>query len=132
MKETTPLEKLEIYYQHEIGRATQVLAFIQGNRELLEKAGNTRPCIWSNYVDYDALSRPDVLKLLKAFGGKWDKEVPTYAEGQLRYTRREPIDGRTIRLSGEPPASCKIVETVKWVKIPARREKQVTRKVICK
>jgi hypothetical protein len=130
-QDTTQTAKLEVYYQHEIGRAISALSFIQQNRELLEKAGDNRPSLWSNYVDFDGLKRPDILKLLKAFGGKWDKS-PSYDGGHLTYTRREQVNGRTIRLSGEPPASCKIVETVKYVKVPAKRERVVTRKVVCK
>lgn len=131
MKETTPTVKLEIYYQHEIARSIDTLAFIQQNRELLEKAGDNRPSLWASYVDFDGLKRPDVLKLLKAFGGKWDKS-PSYDGGHLTYTRREQINGRTFRLSGEPPSSCKIEETVTYVKVKAHRERVVTRKIVCK
>ena len=130
MKETTQLEKLEVYYQQDIGRSIDALAFIQQHRALLERA-NVKPCIWGKYVDYDGLNRPQILQLLRTFGGKWDKSA-AYSDGHLRYTKRETVDGRTIRVSGEPPASCKVVETVKWVKVPARREKQVTRTVVCK
>jgi hypothetical protein len=128
--ENTQLEKLEIYYQHEIGRNIDSLRFIQANRSILEKA-ESKPCLWGSYVDYDGLKRPELLKLMKAFGGKWTK-TPSYDGGHLTYTRTEAIGGRTVRLSGEPPSSCKIIETIKWVKVPAKREKIVTRKVVCK
>jgi hypothetical protein len=126
---TTELTKLEVYYQHEIGRNIDSLRYIQQNRELLEKAG-IKPCFWSNYVDFDGVQRPDVLKILRVFGGKWDK-TPSYDGGYLTYTRRGQIGGRTVRISGEPPASCKIVEKVTYKRIPARRERVVTRTVVC-
>jgi hypothetical protein len=128
--EQTQITKLEVYYQHEIGRHITALEFIQKNREILEKTG-LKPSLWSNYIDFDGVKRPEVLKLLKVFGGKWDK-TPSYDGGYLTYTRREQINGRVVRISGEPPASCKIVETVKYVRIPAKRERVVTRTVVCK
>jgi hypothetical protein len=128
--ETTPLRKLEIYQQNNIRTAVTALEFIHTHREKLEKL-NLTFSNYSNYVDFDQLSRPDLLKVLRAFGGKWNKS-PGY-NGGLTYTRQEQLDGLTIRCyNGEPPPSCKIVETVRWIKVPAKREKVVTREVVCK
>lgn len=128
--ETTPLKKLEVYFQNQVRNATTALEFIHTHRAKLEKA-NVGFSHYSNNIDFDSLKRPDLLRVIKAFGGRWDKS-PGY-NGGLTYTRRELLDGLNLRCwNGEPPASCKIIETVKWVKVPAKRERQVTRTVVCK
>jgi hypothetical protein len=127
----TPLVKLEVYLQNSIRDAVTALEFLHTHREKLEKLNLSFSHPYGSYIDFDHLSRPDLLKVLRVFGGKWDKS-PGY-NGGLTYTRQDQVDGFTLRCyNGEPPPSCRIVETVKWVKVPAKREKVVTRTVVCK
>jgi hypothetical protein len=131
--ETTPTvnhtKDVEGYFNRQITQANKVLAFINENREILEKL-NLRFNDCGNFIDFDNLQRPDVTKVLLAFKTKWDKS-PGY-NGGLHYSSKETFRGFNIRCyNGEPPPTCKIVETVKYVKIPAKRERIVTRTVVC-
>lgn len=74
-------------------------------------------------VDFDNLSHQEVIRVIRAFGGKWHKQV----NGE-RVDYCTSVDGMTIRCwRGEPPPSCRIVEVEEWV--PAHAAK--VRKLIC-
>jgi hypothetical protein len=128
MKQTTTQEA-ETRYQREIGRYIDALTFIQANREILESL-NLKFSIWYGSVDFVTLSHPDVIRVIKAFPGRWDKKPSWSGEG-IDYTLINE-DGLTIRCyNGEPPAACKIEETITYELVPARVERKVTRKLIC-
>jgi hypothetical protein len=124
-----PVRDYEVYLQRQVADATSGLEFVQTNRRTLEKLG-LKFSLFGTFLDFDHLQRPDVLRVIKAFGGRWSKQ-PGY-DGGLNYTRDETVTGRRVRVyNGEPPPSCKIVEKVKYVKVPAKRERVVTRYVVC-
>ena len=133
--EKTPLEVYETNLRNQQRDVSRALRFIEDHRETLVKL-NLRPSIFTSYdgvsyVDFDRLERPDVLRVIKAFPGKWSKS-PGW-DGGLNYTNDKPVDGCKVRCyNGEPPAGCKIVETVTYNRVPARRERVVTRTVVCK
>lgn len=127
---TSVTTTLEVELQHSIARHVTALEFLQANREKLDKLNLRFNHPYGNYVDFDGLQRPDVLAVLKAFAGKWDKS-PGY-NGGITYTSQHKVNGMVVRCyNGEPPPSCKIVETVTYKKVPARRERIVTRTVVC-
>ena len=103
--------------------------FINANRDKLE-ALNLKLDAYTHYVDFNSLDRPDVLRVIKAFPGRWEKSQGY--DGRLNYTRIEPEGELTLRLWGaEAPDCCHIEERVEYVEVPARVEKRVTRVVKC-
>jgi hypothetical protein len=127
--EKTQLQRLEEDLRLQQKNVANQLRFLELHREVLTPL-DLKFSIYSNNIDFDYLKRPDVLRVIKAFGGRWSKR-PGY-DGGLTYERDEKVDGHTIRVyNGEPPPSCHIIEKVTYRKIPARRERVVTRTVVC-
>jgi len=124
------VETEEVHHQHEIARSVAALGFIQANKEILEKL-NLKFSVYGDMVDFDNLQRPDVVRVLKAFGGHWVK-APSLSGG-IHYTNKVKHDGFEVRCyNGEPPPSCKIVEKITYKRIRAHKERIVTRTVVCK
>jgi hypothetical protein len=91
---------------------------------------NLRCTFYDDYLDFDRLERPDVLRVIKAFPGRWNK-TSSY-DGRINYTLEEPHAELTLRLWGaEAPDSCVIEERVEYVHVPARTERRVTRTLKC-
>lgn len=82
----------------------------------------------STQLDFDGLSHAEVVKVIRAFGGKWSKTPSDNATVDYLAT----VDGFTIRCwQGKPPPNCKIVE--EDVLIPAQPERMgKIRKLVCK
>jgi len=125
----TPIQRTERRLQNEMAQLVAQLEFLQTHRELLESLA-IQPTFCLDFVDFDNLKRPDMLRVLKIFPGKWDKS-PGY-NGGLHYIRRERVGGFQIRIyNGEPPTSCVIEEKVEYIHVPAKVERVVTRVVRC-
>lgn len=81
-------------------------------------------------LDFNNLSHQDVIKVVRAFGGKW-KKVP---HGNDRVDYQQEIDGVRVRCyAGAPPPNCRIVEVEEVIParvIPEQRIK--VKKMICK
>jgi hypothetical protein len=130
MQNRTKTQSAEIELQHSMARWVTQLEFIHRNRNKLESL-DLRFGIFGEYVDFDNLQRPELLAVIKAFPGTWNKH-PTYDNTGITYTLAEPVCGLTIRCyNGEAPPSCVIEETVEYVTVPERIERKVTRKVKC-
>lgn len=81
-----------------------------------------QPSIYGSMIDFDRLTHPQVIEVIKSIGGKWDKE-PSSVGGTINYSTE--VNGITFRCwSGEPPPNCKIVEVLQT--IPAQPERVVT------
>ena len=80
-------------------------------------------------IDFDRLTHPDIIRVLQAVGGKWDKAISNAGDGTIDYTQE--INGVTIRLwAGEPPPNCQIIEVEEEIPAqPARKE--IRRKLQC-
>lgn len=80
-------------------------------------------------VDFDNLEHKDVVKVIRAFGGKW-KKTPA-SDNTINYEGE--FAGVKIRCyAGQPPPSCKIIEVEEHVPeqiIPASVRK--VRKMVC-
>jgi hypothetical protein len=126
----TASEKAEFRAQREIYRATTALEFIHAHRAVIDEIG-VIPSVLGNFIDFDALTRPQLLTLIKRFPGKWYKK-PGY-DGGLIYTLDKPVlpDMQLRIYNGEPPAACVVEETVEYVEVPAHTERRVTRTVKC-
>lgn len=82
---------------------------------------------YSNQIDFDFLSHEQVIEVIKAIGGKWDK-TPSI-DASVDYVTS--VGGTKIRCyQGKPPPNCKIVEVLE--EIPAQPARTVTvRKLQC-
>jgi|SRR5580765_114002 len=119
----------EIQLEEEIAQREAHLDFLRTHRAQLESL-NLHLDSYANYVDFNRLDRPDVLRVIKAFPGRWNKS--TGYDGRLNYTRLEPCGDLTLRLWGaEAPDCCHIEERIEYVDVPARTERRVTRVVKC-
>lgn len=111
---------------------------IQQRQELLAKVEAAEigdcelegePTVYSSgQIDFDRLSHPEVIKVIQAIPGKWDKE-PSSEGTRINYsTKRGDLTFRCW--AGEPPPNCKIVELL--VTIPAQPETvRTVRKLQC-
>lgn len=84
--------------------------------------------IFGAIIDFDTLSHPEVIRVIKAIGGKWDK-TPSGQCARIDY--QTEVQGQIIRCwAGEPPPNCKIVEVDEI--IPAQPERiEKKRKLVC-
>lgn len=77
------------------------------------------PNAFGGGMDFDWLTHPQVMEVIKAFPGKWEKSVCGTNEPRINY--ESTFDGKTIRCwAGEPPPSCRIVE--EEIEVPATRK----------
>jgi hypothetical protein len=104
------------------------LKFIQKHAAKL--SGLPSVDLYGCQLDFNRLTHPDTIKVIRAFGGKWDKQLTDGESARVDYTRT--IDGIIVRIwNGEPPPNCKIVETVQLVpEVPAST--RVVRRLVCK
>jgi hypothetical protein len=92
----------ELRIQHEIANQTRCLEFIHTNRATLE-ALDLKFMFFSDYIDFDNLDHSDVIRVIKAFPGTWNKYYPS-DNGGITYALAEPVTGFTVRCyNGTPP-----------------------------
>ena len=114
----------------ERARINAAVKFIRKHRRVITKLG-VSPSLCYDNLDFDNLSRPQVLEVIKAFPGKWVKDNHC-AGDRINYVLETPVDGLTLRIyGGEAPPSCEIVEKVEYVRVPAHTERRVTRTLRC-
>jgi len=101
----------------------RVLENLEANSESLQVYGESN-------VDFNHLTHAEVIKVVRAFGGKW-KKTPV-GNGLVDYETN--IDGVRVRCyGGKPPPNCRIVEVEEVIParvIPEQRIK--VKKMICK
>ena len=88
---------------------------------------NIKASFFGHQIDFDNLKHDDVIKVIEAVGGNWNK-IPG-DDANVHYSTT--INGISYRCyNGEPPPNCKIVEVLET--IPAQPERVVTRrKLVC-
>ena len=118
-------EKLKAELQTEIDRANELMAKLD-RLPGLEKL-ELEAVRYVNQIDFDKLTHPQVVEVIKAVGGKWSK-TPDEG-GTINY--ETTIEGIKLRMwRGEPPPNCKIVEEL--VEEPAQPARMVTRRrLVC-
>lgn len=84
---------------------------------------------FGGFVDFDRLSHPEIIRVVKVLGSKWDK-TSSAESARIDYQTTLP-NGLTVRCwAGEPPPNCKIVEVLET--IPAQAERIITkRQLVC-
>lgn len=76
--------------------------------------------------DFDNLSHEQVIEVIKAIGGKWEKELSSGTGDRINY--KGELHGQVVRCyAGGPPPNCKVVE---WAEeVPAQTI--MRRKLVC-
>ena len=79
-----------------------------------------------NSLDFDWLSHERSIEVIKALGGKWNKQLNPGDASTIDYTTE--IDGVKFRIyGGQPPPSCKVIEEV--VVVPSHYTPETTKVV---
>jgi hypothetical protein len=93
--------------------------WLEKHRDILFAIG--LPCSFSGEnFDFDHLKHEQILAVIQAFGGVWQKEPSCGTVSKVDYIT--VCDGVTIRCwEGEPPPSCRLVEVE--VEVPAEPAK---------
>lgn len=123
----TTKERFKQQLESEIKRRQDLLAALDtlGPDELTIPA-----TMFGEQIDFDNLSHDDVIKVVKAIGGKWDKTISSGAGDRVDYKTSK--NGISIRCyQGEPPPNCRVEEVMET--IPAQPERVVTKKkLVCR
>lgn len=105
------------------------IKWLRQRKKILEKLPEARMC--GTTLDFDDLPHAEVIKVVRALGGKWKKDKNSVRDGRVDYTQK--IDGMDVRCwAGEPPPSCRLVEIEVQVPeehIPAKTIPAHTKKV---
>ena len=82
-----------------------------------------------DYIDFDHLEHDQVVKVIQAIGGKWNKNLGS-VEGTIDYTTTTE-SGQLLRCyAGKPPPNCKIIDVLE--EVPAQPARTVMRKkLVC-
>lgn len=100
----------------EITERNLLINFLKTNREAFEEC-QVRPVVWHGMIDFNHPTRQEIIALIKAFPGRWNKEINSDGVS-MDYTREgQP---RLRIWGGDLPPCCKIVE--EWQDVPATRK----------
>ncbi len=121
----TKIDEVISYHRADVKRRLAIVEFIEKHRSIFEEH-LVAPTHYPQSVDIDNPSREDALALMKAFGGKWTKNV-----NGVNVDYWQKIGDAIVRLwSTPPPPSCRVVEVEEIV--PAKPEEKVIRKrLVC-
>lgn len=96
-----------------------------------DKLKDLPPCTWAGEVlDFDNLKHAEVIKVVRALGGKWAKTPNSHTAGAIDYNGE--LAGKRVRCwAGEAPPSCRLIEVEEHVPekvIPAHTVKKMVMK----
>ena len=122
--------------QQEIDRAIEtikktgkMIRFLREHQQLVDSL-RCPVDIFNGRVDFNYPTHSETIQIIKAFGGKWKKELNPIP-GKINY--ESVVNGMSVRMwAGDPPPSCRIVEVEQYVPeqvIPASTIK--VRKMVC-
>lgn len=111
-----------------VEKTENMIAWMERNKEAIEDIGIIPSCV-VGYFDFDHPDRCQILKIIKAFPGDWEKEQNNYdREPRMNYVRAKTETEPPLRIwSGELPPSCKIV--TEKVLVPEHYEEKT--KIVC-
>lgn len=113
----------------EIRKNGSRIRWLRQHQSALEKAPDAT--FWMGGLDFNNMPHKEIIRTVKALGGKWKKE-PSATPEKIDYVTQ--VDGVQVRCwAGEPPPSCRIVEveeTIPEKVIPAHTRK--VKKLVCK
>ncbi len=131
---------------NEIKNSAKKLRWLRKHRAELEALPDANFC--GSGLDFDWLSHAEVIKVIRALGGRWNKSLNQHAappngarEKGQSIDYNGTLDGMPVRCyAGEPPPSCRIVEVEEVIPahtLPAVPERHIpevrkkVRKMIC-
>ena len=106
-----------------------VMEFVSAHKEKLDALNLDLVC-YAGQIDFDRLSHPEIIRVIQAFPGTWEK-TPSAESSGTRIDYKTEFSGMKLRCwAGEPPPSCKIVEET--VEVPAQpATTRTVRKLVC-
>lgn len=114
-------------------RNHEKIRWLRKHRAQLEPVPLQGQMYGDHNVDFNLLPHADVIKVIRAVGGKWKKTLNTSADKKPRIDYETEVDGYRIRCwAGEPPPTCRLVEVEEEIPeqvIPAHKIKKV--KMVC-
>lgn len=133
------IERLIEKLHDEIRDRERRIGFLQSMADKFEGVElATEPSFSCGSLDFDFLPHKDIVKVVRAIGGKWNKRPAAAAahdsskSGRVDYLRT--IGEFEVRCwAGDPPPNCKVVEEV--VVIPQQiipEQRKVVKKLVCK
>ena len=110
-----------------IGNLERQLSWLRQHASILEPLPKGE--FWNDgFFDFNVLPHDQVIQVLTAFGGKWNKTVNL---ASIDYVTAAPIVGYTVRCyMGQPPPACRIEEVEEYVPAQPASVRKV-RKLIC-
>lgn|SRR3972149_5865738 len=113
------------HYESELGDHQRRLAFLNKYKDALDSLPDEFPIpnlAWR--IQWSGLTHPQILELIKAIGGKWDKQIDdTGATPQITY--KQLIDDIYVSASSEPPPCCEIIEVEEEVPACVRTVRKI-------
>lgn len=105
------------------------IVWLEANQTVID-ALSIAPALYCHGLDFDHATREQVLEVIKAFPGVWDKKINGTDATKMDYERRAQDKGEPrVRIwCGALPPSCKIVE--EWVDLPPQPATRVLKKVV--
>jgi hypothetical protein len=101
----------------------RVREFVEQNEEKFKDLPNAT-CYCIGYIDFDRLPHDQVMKVVIAFGGRWNREP---VGDRINYVQ-EVAEGVKVRCyQGQPPPNCRV--EYEEVTIPQRTERRA--KIVC-
>jgi hypothetical protein len=107
----------------------QMIAWLEKHGDKFDSLAAPGSIYSASLIDFDNLTHPQIIEVIKTFPGKWDKTPSSAKSDRIDYITE--FDGVRLRCwQGEPPPSCKIVEVMEDV--PAQPASQrLVRKIVC-
>ncbi len=104
------------------------IGWLKKHREIIDRL-SIAPSLFAMGLDFDRANRSQILEIIKAFPGVWDKNINSSDSTKMDYVRRSSDSEPRIRIwSGELPPTCKLVE--EWVDVPPMPATRIKKLVV--
>ena len=126
-------EKVIARLREKVASLNRRIEWLIEHTDQMEQCPEASISLLFDTMDFDLLSHAEVVKVLLAFPGYWNKKIDENdGKPTIHYTQE--VDGITVRCwHGQPPPSCRIVEEsveIPETVIPAHKE--IKRKLVCR
>lgn len=119
------ITKLQEDLQRETERVTKLIVWLRANAEKIEAIGVLPTLYGGGTIDFDNANREQVLAIIKAFPGKWEKSQNGTS---MDYLNSNESNEFPIRIwKGALPPCCRIVK--EEIDVPAHKETR--ERIVC-
>lgn len=119
------LKSMAVYYRGQADENDAAAVWMEEHGDKLEGIECDH---YGSFLNVKTPTREVLMRVLKAFPGKWKKSVNTEGKGTLDYSLFSEGNLVINCVSAPPPPSCQIVEEM--VDIPAQPARRELRKVV--